>query len=130
MSQYEIFSSCRPNLPLFSIFINLARNVRQLLYYSFIPRCFFLIDYRSIWCRDFTIICITKELEVKMLAYTSFISDVHKFYRLEKIVLQHLIFYLSRLVSVYWFQTQFYHNYKYKAFIWQSMWNEIGFGTN
>ena len=35
------------------------------------------IDYRSIWCRDFTIICITKQLEVKMPAYTSFISDVH-----------------------------------------------------
>ena len=47
-----------------------------------------------------------------------------------KIVLRHLIFYLSRLVSVYWFQTQFYHNCKYKAFIWQSMWNKIGFGTN
>ena len=28
--------------------------------------------------RDFAIICITKKLEVKMLAYTSFISDVHK----------------------------------------------------
>ena len=38
----------------------------------------FLIDYRSIWCHDFTIICITKKLEVKMPAYTSFISDVHK----------------------------------------------------
>ena len=62
------------------------------------------------WCHDFTIICITKKLEVKMPAYTSFISDVHKSYRVEKIVLHHLIFYLSRLLSVYWFQTQFYHN--------------------
>ena len=54
-----------------------------------------------------------------MLAYTSFISDVHKSYRVEKLALHHLISYLSRLVSVYWFQTQFYHNCKYKAFIWQ-----------
>ena len=52
-----------------------------------------------------------------MPAYTSFISDVYKSYRVEKIVLHHLIFYLSRLVSVYWFQTQFYHNCKYKASI-------------
>ena len=51
-------------------------------------------------------IFITKKLEVKMLAYTSFISDVHKSYGVEKIVLHHLIFYLSRLVSVYWFQLQ------------------------
>ena len=36
-----------------------------------------------------------------MPAYTSFISDVHKTYRAEKIVLPHLIFYISRLVSVY-----------------------------
>ena len=64
-------------------------------------------------------ICITEKLEVKMPAYTSFSSDVHKSYRVEKIVLHHLIFYLSRLVSVYWFQTQFYHKCKYKAFIWQ-----------
>ena len=56
--------------------------------------------------------------EVKMPPYTSFISDVHKSYRIEKIVLHHLIFLLSRLVvpSVYWFQTQFI---EYKAFIWQ-----------
>ena len=54
-----------------------------------------------------------------MPAYTSFVSDVHKSYRVEKIVLHHLIFYISRLVSVYWFQTQFYHNCKYKAFVWQ-----------
>ena len=39
----------------------------------------FWVDYRSIWCRDFTIICITNKLEVKMSAYTKFISDVHKF---------------------------------------------------
>ena len=40
----------------------------------------FWIDYRSIWCRDFTyiLLCITKKLEVEMSAYTSFISDVHK----------------------------------------------------
>ena len=73
---------------------HMARNVRQ----HFITHLFqgpFRIDYRSIWCRDFTIICITKKLEVnyKMLAYTSFISDVHKYYSVEKIVLHHLIFY-------------------------------------
>ena len=54
-----------------------------------------------------------------MPAYTSFISDVHKSYRAEKIYLHHLIFYLSSLVSVYWLQTQFYHNCKYRASIWQ-----------
>ena len=32
------------------------------------------------WCRDFTIVCIAKKLEVKMPACTSFISDVHKCY--------------------------------------------------
>ena len=79
------------------------------------------MDYRSIWCRDFTMICIAKKLEVKMPAYTSFISDVHKSYRVEKIVLHQLIFLHSRLVSVYWFQTQFYHNCKYKTFTWQKM---------
>ena len=63
--------------------------------------------------------CIAKKLEVKMPAYTSFTFDVHKSYRVEKIVLHHLIFLLSRLVSVYWFQTQFYENCKYKTFIWQ-----------
>ena len=66
--------------------------------------------------RDFTIICITKKLQVKISAYTSFISYVHKSYRVEKLVLHHLTFYLSELVSVYWFQTQFHHNCKYKAF--------------
>ena len=55
------------------------------------------MDYRSIWCRDFTIICITKKLEVKMLAYTGFMSDVHKSYRVEKIVLHHLIFFSGAL---------------------------------
>ena len=49
-------------------------------------------------CRDFTIICITKKLEVKMPAYTSFIFDVRKSNRVEKIVLHCLIFLLSRLV--------------------------------
>ena len=49
--------------------------------------------------RYFTIICITKKLEVKMPAYTSFISDVHKSYRVEKIVLHHLIFLPSRLIA-------------------------------
>ena len=56
------------------------------------------------------------KLEVKMPAYTSFIPDVHKSYGVEKMVLHYLIFLLSRLVSVYWFQTQFYHNCKYKTF--------------
>ena len=89
------------------------------------------IDYKSIWCRDFTIICITKKLEVKIPAYTSFISDVHKSHRVEKIVLHHLIFYLSRLVSVYWFQTQFHHNCKYIRLLYgKRMWNKIAFGTN
>ena len=36
-----------------------------------------------------------------MPAYTSFIPDVHKSYRVEKLVLHRLIFLLSRLVSVY-----------------------------
>ena len=53
--------------------------------------------YRLIWCRDFTIICITKKLEVKMLAYTSFISDVHKSYGAEKIALHHLISLLIKI---------------------------------
>ena len=65
-----------------------------------------------------------------MPAYTSFISDVHKSYRVEKIVLHHLIFLLSKFVSVYWFQTQFYHNCKYKAFIWQKDVKKIAFGTD
>ena len=74
----------------------MARNVRQ----HFIIHLFqgaFLIDYRSTWCRDFTIICLTTKLKVKMPAYTSFISDVHKFYRVEKIVLHHLIFLLTEI---------------------------------
>ena len=57
----------------------------------------FWIDYRSIWCRDFTIICITKKLEVKMSAYTNFISDVHRSYRVEKLVLHHLTFLLTKI---------------------------------
>ena len=32
-----------------------------------------------------------------MSAYTSFISDVHKFYRVEKLVLHHLIFLLIKI---------------------------------
>ena len=35
-----------------------------------------------------------------MLAYTSFISDVHKSYRVEKIVLHHLIFKKYKTFSV------------------------------
>ena len=47
-------------------------------------------------------------------------GNVHESYRVEKIVVQHLRFLLSRLVSVYyWFQMQFYHNCKYKTFMWQ-----------
>ena len=57
----------------------------------------FWIDYRSIWCRDSTIICITKKLEGKMPAYTSSISDVHKSYGVEKIVLHRLIFLLIKI---------------------------------
>ena len=73
----------------------MARNVRQSYYLS---QGAFGIDYRSIWCRDFTIICITKKLKVKMSAYTSFISDVHKCYRVEKLVyLHHLIFLLIKI---------------------------------
>ena len=62
----------------------MARNVRHSHNYStFTPRRFF----NRIWCRDFTIICITKKLDVKVSAYPSFFSDVHKSYRVEKIVL-------------------------------------------
>ena len=32
-----------------------------------------------------------------MPAYTSFVSDVHKSYRVEKIVLNHLIFFLIKI---------------------------------
>ena len=72
--------------------------VRQLHYYSLIPRRFLNRLYRPIWCRDdFTIIFIAKKLEVKMMAYTCFISDVHKFYRVEKIVLQHMVFLLIKI---------------------------------
>ena len=100
----------------------MARNVRQSNYYSFIPRHFLNRLYRSIWCRDFTIICITKKLEVKMSVYTSFISDVHKSYRAEKLVLIYLIFLpikISKclfvpnaiLFHINWLQTQFYSTF-------------------
>ena len=71
--------------------------VRQSLYYSFIPRRFLnRLSINMVPC--FTIInCITKKLEVKMPEYTSFISDVHKSYRVEKIVLHHLIFLLIKI---------------------------------
>ena len=59
----------------------------------------FWIDYRSIWCRYFATICITQKLEVKMLAYTSFIFDVRKSYRVEKIVLNHVIFLLIKITK-------------------------------
>ena len=36
----------------------------------------FRMEYRSVLCRDFTIICITEKLEVEMSAYTSFISGL------------------------------------------------------
>ena len=49
----------------------MARNVRQ------------SHQYTSIWCCDFTIICVTKKLEVKMPTYISFMSDVHKSYGVE-----------------------------------------------
>ena len=55
------------------------------------------MDYRSIWCHDFTIVCITKKLEVKILACTSFISDFPTSYRAEKLVLHHLIFLLIKI---------------------------------
>ena len=61
-----------------------GQKCETVLYYSFIPWRFLNRLYRSIWCRDFTINCITKQLEVKMPAYTSFISDIHKSYRVEK----------------------------------------------
>ena len=47
------------------------------------------------WCRDFTIICITKTLQVKIWAYASVISDFPKSYRVEKLVLHPLIFHMS-----------------------------------
>ena len=37
------------------------------------------------------------KLEVKMPAYTSFISDVHKSYGVEKMVLHHLIYLLIKI---------------------------------
>ena len=46
-------------------------------------------------------ICITKKLEVKMSAYTSFISDVHKSYCAEKLVLHRLIFLLIKISKCY-----------------------------
>ena len=74
----------------------MARYVRQyVIIYLF--QGAFLIDYKSIWCRDFTIIYITKKLKVKKPAYTSFIFDVHKSYRGEKIVLHNLIFLLIKI---------------------------------
>ena len=75
---------------------SMAKNVRQYIIIHLFKGAFW-IDYRSIWCRYFTIICITKKLEVKMSPYTSFISDVHKSYRVEKLVLHHLIFLLIKI---------------------------------
>ena len=37
------------------------------------------------------------KLEVKMSAYTSLTSDIHKSYRVEKLVLHHLIFLLIKI---------------------------------
>ena len=67
-----------------------------------------------------------------MPAYTSFISDVQKPYRVEKIVLHHLTFYLSRLVSVYWFQigSNFITTANIRLLYGKSMWNKIAFGTD
>ena len=48
---------------------------------------------------DFTIICIMGKLEVKMPRYTSLISYVHKSYRVEKLVLDHLIFSLVKMTK-------------------------------
>ena len=82
------------NLIYFQTFLCLvfmARNVRQSQYYSLILRRF-LNRLWSIWYHDFIIICITKKLEVRISAYTSFISDFHKFYCVEKLVLHYLIF--------------------------------------
>ena len=57
-------------------------------------------------------ICIIKKLEVKMLAYTSFISNVHESYRVEKIVLHHLIFSFIKISKCQSVPNAFYHNCK------------------
>ena len=49
----------------------------------------------------FTIICITEKLEVKILAYTNFISDFPTSYHAEKLVLHHLIFLLIKIRWIY-----------------------------
>ena len=41
--------------------------------------------------RDFTVICITKKLEIKMSAFKISISDVPTSYRVEKLILHHLL---------------------------------------
>ena len=94
------------------------------------PKRFLLIDYRSIWFRCFTIICITEKLEVKISAYASFISEVHKSYRVEKLVLHRLIFLLIKIsISVNWFQTQFYSTSCYHNIHIHNC-NGIAFWTN
>ena len=59
-------------------------------------------------------------------------GNVHESYRVEKIVVQHLTFLLSRLVSVYyWFQMQFYHNCKKNIYMakrcGKCMWTQLTF---
>ena len=54
----------------------MARNVGQYIIIHLFQGAFG-IDYRSIWCRDFTINCITEKLKVKNA------GDVHKYYRAE-----------------------------------------------
>ena len=54
-----------------------------------------------------------------MLAYTSFISDVHKSYRVEIIVLHHLIFLLIKISKWLLVPNAILSQQKYKALIWQ-----------
>ena len=63
-----------------------------------------------------------------MPAYTSFILDVDKSYRVEKIVLHHLIFLLSRLVFI-GSKRNFITTANVRILYGKRMWNKIAFGT-
>ena len=68
-----------------------------------------------------------------MLSGGLILRDFTIIYRVEKIVLRQLIFLLSRLVSVYWFQTQsinFIATANTRLLYGKEMWNKIVFRTN
>ena len=67
-----------------------------------------------------------------MLAYTRFISDVHKSYRVEKIVLHHLIFLLLNISSYVFIGSKrnFITTANIRLLYGKSTWNKIAFGTN